>query len=366
MDREGAKAKTPTGSRAGAAFSAYAWSLALVAAATAVGNVGRVAFALPDIVMFYILVVMIAAVRFGRGPSVLAACLSAVSYDFFFVPPLYTLTVADVRYTLTFVMMLVTALVVSGLTLRMRKQEQQARTEELRSSLLSAVSHDLRTPLAAITGASTTLLDASGRLTETQQKELVEAIYEEAERLERLVGNLLDMTQVSSGSLRVKREWIPLEEMVASALTRLERRLSGRPIDVELPDNLPLISADPILFEQVLVNLLDNVVKHAPPGTGIEVRARAAPASVSIEISDRGPGLPQGDEERIFEKFFRGPEVRAAGAGLGLAICRGIVAAHGGTLVAENREGGGATFRIELPIVGSAPPLPTEAPPEAR
>jgi two-component system sensor histidine kinase KdpD len=203
------------------------------------------------------------------------------------------------------------------------------------------------------------------RIADTQRRELLETIREEAERLERLVSNLLDMTRVESGGLKVKREWMPLEEIIGAVLARLESKLEGRDIATDFPDDLPLISVDPILFEQVFVNLFDNAAKYTPDGSAVEVRARAESGAVVIEVIDHGPGLPEGTEQRVFEKFYRGPHARAGGAGLGLAICRGIVEAHGGTLAAENRPEGGATFRIRLPILGTAPPLPADKDSEA-
>jgi two-component system sensor histidine kinase KdpD len=226
----------------------------------------------------------------------------------------------------------------------------------MRSSLLSAVSHDLRTPLAAITGAATTLRDADGVLLE-QRSDLLQTICEEAERLERLLGNLLDMTRVEARALGVKREWVPLEELVGSALTRLEGKLGSRVVETDLPTDLPLLGVDPVLLEQVFVNLLENACKYTPPQTPIEVKARVANATLTIEIADRGPGIPAGDEERVFDKFYRGPHVGIGGVGLGLPICRGIVDAHGGSIRADNRVGGGAVFRIDLPLVGEAPTI---------
>jgi two-component system sensor histidine kinase KdpD len=240
----------------------------------------------------------------------------------------------------------------------------RAKAEEMRSSLLSAVSHDLRTPLGAITGAATTLRDGTGALEPRERAELLETICEEADRLERLVRNLLDMTRLESGTLEVKREWVPLEEIVGAALNRLEAQLAGRPIRTRLPAELPLLSADPVLLEQAFINLLENARKHTPSGTPIEIDARAGSATTTIEVADRGPGLPPGSESRVFERFFRAPGARVPGAGLGLAICRGIVEAHGGTITAENRDGGGALFRIVLPRVGDAPVVPPDAGPD--
>ena len=232
----------------------------------------------------------------------------------------------------------------------------------MRNTLLSTVSHDLRTPLAAITGAATTLRDDWASVPAAQRKELLETVCEEAERLERLVGNLLDMTRVEAGGLRLKREWVPLEELIGAALTRLEPRLTGRPIHTALPEDLPLVSVDPVLLQQVLVNLLENAAKYTPPGSAIDIEAEAAEATVVLRVADHGPGIAAGDEERVFEKFYRGAQVGGHGVGLGLAICRGIVEAHGGTIRAESRPGGGALFRIALPL-GRAPELPPEAEP---
>jgi two-component system sensor histidine kinase KdpD len=227
----------------------------------------------------------------------------------------------------------------------------------MRSSLLSAVSHDLRTPLAAITGAATSLRD-DARLSGATRDDLVASICGEAERLERLVTNLLDMTRLESGSLSLHRDWVPLEEIVGSALTRLEDRLADRKVNVDLPADLPLLFVDPVVFEQLFVNLLENASKYTPAGTPIEVRARQERETVRIDVSDSGPGLPPGSEERIFEKFQRGPHPGTSGAGLGLAICRGIAEAHGGSIRAENRSAGGATFHITLPSGGQPPPVP--------
>jgi two-component system sensor histidine kinase KdpD len=490
----------------------YLRSSVLVALATAVGWLGRGTIGMPDLAMLYLLVITVVALRFGRGPSILAAALSVAAYDFFFVSPYFTFAVSDVRNLLTFATMFAVGLLISDLTLRIRRQEHnareremrsaalyslsrelatastetqaaevvadhcaqvvrggaavhladeggsdlklaarvgpvpggaeeqavakwvvdhrqpaglgtdtlpgakalclpflaggavlgtlsvvpgsastvtfeerdvlesfvrqgalaitrarlaeeaktavlRARTEEMRSSLLSAVSHDLRTPLGVITGSATALRDETPGMSKDQRAELVDTICEEAERLARLVGNLLDMTRVESGGLQVKREWVPVEELVGSALTRLERQLAGRSIATDIPADLPLVSVDPVLMQQVLVNLLENAVKYNPPGSPIQVRARPANGALVLEVIDSGPGIPAGTEGKIFEKFYRGPHTGIAGAGLGLPICRGIVEAHDGSIRAERRDKGGAIFRVTLPLVGVAPPV---------
>lgn len=347
----------PAGSSDGRARApAYAAAVVLVAIVTSVGALAGRHLGEPDLVLLYLLAVVIAAARFGRGPSLVAATLAVLAFDFFFIPPNFTFLVSEKRYVLTFAIMLVVSLLTSGLSLRVT-------TEERRSSLLSALSHDLRTPLAAITGAATTLRDESAAIDSGQQRELLETICEEADRLERLVRNLLDMTRLESGALVVKRQWMPLEEIVGSALTRLESQLQGRPVRTDLPADLPMISVDAVLLEQVFVNLLENAAKYTPPGSEIEIVARPGDGAVAVEVADRGPGIASGEEARLFEKFFRGRQTSqsgSTGAGLGLAICRGVIGAHGGTIVAANRTGGGAAFRMTLPIVGTPPPAPSE------
>jgi two-component system sensor histidine kinase KdpD len=241
----------------------------------------------------------------------------------------------------------------------------RARAEELRSSLLSAVSHDLRTPLAAITGAASALRDEAAATDPHERRELLDTIAEEAGRLERLLANLLDMTRLESGGLEPKREWVPLEEIVGAALARLEPQLTGRPITTELPEDLPLAFGDPLLLEQLVINLLENAARHTPPGTPIAIRAAAVDGALELEVADRGPGLAPGDEARVFEKFQRGVRAGGGGVGLGLAICRGIATAHGGSIQAENRPGGGALFRLMLPLLDGQPDAPG-APPADR
>ena len=241
---------------------------------------------------------------------------------------------------------------------RLASETEKARlateSERLRNTLLSSVSHDLRTPLAVITGAASSLLqDAPPG---GDERELKETIYEEAERLNHLVTNLLDMTRLESGSIRLRREWHSVEEVVGSALARLERSLAGRPVETTMPPDLPLVPMDAVLVEQVLFNLVDNAVKYTPARTPIRLAASRDDGSVTIEVADEGPGLPPGSEERIFEKFERGGGGR--GFGLGLTICRAIVTAHGGRIWAENRPRG-AAFRFMLPL-GAAPPAPPD------
>jgi two-component system sensor histidine kinase KdpD len=233
----------------------------------------------------------------------------------------------------------------------------QVQAEQLRSSLLSSVSHDLRTPLAAIAGAGTSLLDATGDQNANVRRELLQGIVDESRRLSRLVDNLLDMTRLTSGPIVLNRQWHVLEEIIGTALNRLRRELERHTVVVDLPADLPLLSLDGVLLEQVFVNLLENAAHYTSPGSRIELHARRVGDRVEIVVADDGPGLPAGSEERVFEKFYRAastPDGRR-GVGLGLAICKAIVEAHGGRITARNRPSGGAEFIIALPCLEDAP-----------
>ena len=229
----------------------------------------------------------------------------------------------------------------------------QIESERLRNSLLSAISHDLRTPLAALVGLADTL-ELTPPPPIAQQREIVGAIRQSAQRLNALVNNLLDMARLEAGAVQLNRAWLPLEEVVGSALASCAPALAGRPFNIRLADDLPLLELDAVLIERVLVNLLENAAKYTPAGSPIDIAARADSEQVIIQVDDHGPGLPKGREESLFAKFERGSKESATpGVGLGLAICRAIVRAHGGSIRGENRERHGkvtgARFTISLP-----------------
>ena len=236
---------------------------------------------------------------------------------------------------------------------------RRADEERLRNALLSSVSHDLRTPLGVITGAVSTALETPD-LPEPARRELLQSAQEEAQRLHRLVSNLLDITRLESGALDLHTEWTPMEEVVGAALNRRELAAEAQRIRVTIPADLPLVAMDGVLMEQLLLNLLDNALKYSPPGTPVDIKAWAAGKSLTLSISDQGPGIAAGDEERIFEKLARGQTAsNRPGAGLGLAICKGIVTAHGGRIQAVNHPQGGAQFLVTLPL-GTPPTMPEE------
>jgi two-component system sensor histidine kinase KdpD len=469
---------------------------------------------LPDVVMVFLLGVLVVSMRFGYVPSLLAAVLSVIAFDFFFVPPYFSFAVSDLRHIVTFAVMFLVALVISHLTKRVRDQADAARhrerrtaslyalsrelgvahgrerlievadrhirevfggariavltpgahgmlepafaepgtlhpadkdlgvaewvwlhqrpagastdtlpsaralflplkgargrvgvlgiypsaatrlddpderqlidtfaglvgsaiertelaeearrarlrveTEQLRNSLLSSVSHDLRTPLAVVTGATSALLEEDGPKDERVRRELLQTAHDEALRLNRLVRNLLDMTRLEAGALRVKKEPQPVEEVVGAALGRMEDRLHGREVHTNIPLDMPLVPFDSALIEQVLINLLENATKYTPAGTPIDVSAHVKGEDVEIEVADRGPGVDPNEHERVFEKFYRAREGEGGGVGLGLTICRGIVSAHGGRIWVDDRPGGGAAFRFTLPLEKKVPSL---------
>ena len=490
----------------------YAVATAVPTAATGVGFLVTGPNELINLVMVYLLGVMLVAARFGRGPSLLASALSVAAFDFFFVPPEFTFAVTDIRYIVTFTVMLLAGVIISTLAADLRTQarvagyrekraaslytisralaaadtedeivraaggnigaefgaqcailfpnsagrivypkgasqsyslhgadlgvaqwvfdhgriagrgtdtlpgadtvyfpirgpsgplgvlallpsslrrvflpEQQrlletflnqvalalervrlaeaarnaqikVETESLRNSLLAGISHDLRTPLAAIVGAASSLAEEPERLSEGARRELARTIYDEGQRMATLANNILDMARLDAGAVTLKREWVPLEEIVGGVLTRLRARLEGRPVRIALPKDAPLVKLDAVLIEQVLVNIVENALKYTPAGTAIDISAEFAPGSVTVTVADEGPGIPPGLEEKLFDKFYRAsPERAQSGVGLGLTICRAIVEAHGGTIRAENRLPHGAAFRFTLPR-DEAPP----------
>jgi two-component system sensor histidine kinase KdpD len=240
------------------------------------------------------------------------------------------------------------ALEVDRLQENAKKAEVEMESERLRSSLLSSVSHDFRTPLAAILGSADALLEKEDLRKLRPVRELLLNIQAEAERLSRLVQNLLEVTRLESGAVRLRKELYPLEEVIGSALERLEKALRQRTVKIEVPQDLPPVPMDAILVEQVFINLLENAVRHTPFERRVEISARVEGGSILVAVADEGAGLKDNELERVFEKFYHGAS--SPGAGLGLAICRAVVSAHGGRIWAENRPGRGAAFYFTLPL----------------
>ncbi len=259
-----------------------------------------------------------------------------------------------------FVSQLALALERAQLAERAQRAQIDAEAEGLRNALLASISHDLRTPLAVIAGASSSLVEKGDALGAEAQRELARSIFEQARQMSGLVVNVLDMTRLEGGAIALARDWHSLAEIAGSVLARLEDRLKDHPVRLWLPEKMPLVRVDAGLIEQVLTNLFENAAKYTPRGTAITLSAEVGPEEMTVSVEDAGPGLPEGDPEQLFQKFHRGrPESAVGGVGLGLAICRAIIRLHGGRIWAERRPGGGAIFNFTLPLE----PVP-EAPAE--
>jgi two-component system sensor histidine kinase KdpD len=233
-------------------------------------------------------------------------------------------------------------------------------SEKMRNALLSSISHDFRTPLASIIGATSTLLDESGAgIDAARRTTLLGAVLDEASRLHHLVDNLLDLTRLTAGKLALKRQWVPLEEIVGAVLHRLQAALAGRRISVDIPADLPLLHVDEVMIGQLLFNLVDNAQKYTPAGSAIDIAASVQRGEILVSVRDHGPGVPAGEEERVFDKFRRGQaEAAQSGFGLGLSIARAIVEAHGGEIRVRNHSvglDGGAEFRFSVPLATEPP-----------
>jgi K+-sensing histidine kinase KdpD len=322
---------------------------------------GLVEWAFPNIdivnlAMTYLAANVIITVRYGQGPAIISTMLSVASFDFFFIPPYFAMTVKDTKYWVTFSVMIAVTILISRLTLQSRRSSEEAlaaqlkaEREKLMSSLLSSVSHDLRTPLTSISGAASTLLEQESKISLEDRKHLLEMINDESIRLNRLVEKILQITKIESGNIHVRKEMHSLEEMIGSVLNRLDSLLEGRKITTEIPNDLsaPL---DDLLIEQVFVNLLENAIRHTPLGSPIDIRVFQDSKQVWLEILDRGPGIPKQDQHHIFEKFYRSDRKEIWGSGLGLAICQGILKVHQGQIGVRDREGGGSVFYFSLPL----------------
>ena len=346
----------------------YGWAAAAALGCTLLGLAMQPRFDLVNIAMVYLLAVVVVAVRFPQGPAVAASIMCIIAFDVVFVPPRGRFTIDDAQYALTFVIMLAVALVISRLVRNIRREateraalEIDAETERIRSALLASISHDLRTPLAVMVGASSSLAERGEALEPDERKALAASVFGQAREMSEHVAKILQMTRLETGAIRIERDWASLSEIVATVLARLDERLAQHRVIVELPDDLPLVRVDATLIEQTVANLLENCARHTPPGTVVRVRAQPGPDEVKVTVEDYGGGLSPDELERVFAKFNRGAvEGGGTDIGLGLAICRAIVRLHGGRAWAERVSGGGTAFHFTLPIE-PAPDMPHEA-----
>jgi len=311
---------------------------------------------LPTALLLYLVPIILAATRWGRGPAIVAVLTAVVGDDLFFVEPIGTLSIARADEGVGLVLLLFTAIVTAELADEARRgaeKEREAsiarRSDELKTSLLHAVSHDLRTPLASIKASASGLRQLDADYSPEDRAELLGAIEEAADRLDRLVSNLLDASRLEAGVLRPHKQPQELGELAESVLARLHPLLQGRPAALVVAPDLPLVDCDYTEIDQVLTNLIENAARHTPAGTPIEVRLCRAGHYARIEVVDHGPGIPPQQRERLMRPFERGSTL-IAGSGLGLAIARGLVEAHGGQLWVEDGAPSGARLVFTLPL----------------
>ncbi len=332
-------------------FYPYLVSAILVVFITIFGELVKRNLEPTNIVMFYLLAVVVSAIWWGTGPAVTTSILSVLAFDFFLVPPYLTFTVADVQYVFTFAALLIVGLVISTLASKAREQAIRRETEKLQTALLNSISHDLRTPLVSIKGALSGLLQESS-LDEATRKEMLETAHEDSDRLNRIVGNLLDMARLEADAMKISSSLCEVRDVIGSSLAELKDRLEDRKVTVNIQEQLPYIPMDFRLMMKVLINLIDNAVKYAPFGLPIDIEAKEIDGQIEMKVMDRGLGIPVADLDHVFNKFYRVKRPQnIEGSGLGLSICKGIIEAHKGKIWAENRPGGGTIIAIFLPCL---------------
>ncbi len=356
------------------ATAAVAAAVAALIALQSHANVTTAALAL-------VLVVTACAVKWGSGPALLGAVWAMLCLNYFFIPPIHTWVIAEAQNWIAFSVFIVTALTVGQLSSRAKRKAEEAearrseierlyeqlrkafeeaseaetlrKSEKLKAALLDAVTHDLRTPLTSIKASATTLLGAISRghlgpaLTADGQRELLEVIDEESDRLNRFVEEMMELAQIEGGQLLIKRSATPALDIINTALDRAAMLLQQHPVEVTIEDKLPLLHVDAASISGVVFELLENAVKYSPPGTPIHITAsRQSPDAAQLAVEDAGAGIPPQLRERVFEKFFRASQQHREkqGFGMGLAIARGIIEAHGGQIRAEAGNDGRGTI----------------------
>jgi two-component system, OmpR family, sensor histidine kinase KdpD len=337
---------------------AWAYALALISVALTIGVIAllRARFDLPTAVLLYLVPIIFAAARWGRGPAAVAAVAAAIAHDYLFIPPVGTLSVAKPDEVVGLGLLLFTALATAQLADAARRGAQHERVallarqaDEVKTALLHAVTHDLRTPLASIKANVSGLRQQEVLYSDEDRAELLAAIDDEADRLDRLVGNLLEASRLEAGVLVPHKQAQDLAELVHAVVVRLKPLLGERVVTVEVQPEMPLVACDYGQVDQVVTNLLENAARHTPDGTPIEIRLTADERQAHLAVIDHGAGVAATDRSRIFRPFERGRTI-APGSGLGLSIARGLAEAHGGRLDVRQAEGGGAQFCLTLPL----------------
>jgi len=371
--------------------------VAVIAAATAVLKVFGVHINPTTVALAFLLIVLFVAAAWGSKPAVLAALVGGVCFNFFFLPPFGTFNIAHPQDWIAFFAFLATAITAGQLSARARRRAQEAdaarrevervyselkdtfeqasqakavkQSERLKSALLDAVTHDLRTPLTSIKASVTTLLDDeraaanAGEMTsldDEARQEMLEVIDEEADRLDRFINGMMELARIEAGELHLRRDWGSIDEIVAAALSRAAPRTRDHQIEVELENELPAVRVDERAVSEVVYSLLDNAAKYSPAGTVIRIAAnRDGAGEIRMSVADEGKGISAELHERVFDRFFRATRdgdvssSRLSGTGLGLAIAKGIVEAHDGKIWIESGTSGkGTRVMFTLPIGG--------------
>ena len=312
------------------------------------------------VAMLLLVTVSLLAMFFSLVPVFIAATLSALVWNFFFIPPRFTFHVDKTEDVLMLAMYFVIALVNAALTFKIRQnekvemqQEQKENTLKLYNTLLNSLSHELRTPIATIIGATDNLLSKEVKLSDENKEELVGEISKASLRLNRQVENLLNMSRLESGSVNLKLDWVDVNELVYDVLGRLKDVLHHHPVNVKIKDSLPLYKLDYGLMEQVLYNLVYNAAMYIPKYCVITIRATSVEDNLVLTVEDNGNGFPEAEIGKVFDKFYRLQNSKTGGTGLGLSIVRGFIEAHHGKIVLENVSTGGARFTIAIPAEAS-------------
>jgi len=313
------------------------------------------------VVAFLLLVtVSLTAMFFDIKPVLLAAFLSAMVWNFFFIPPKFTFAIQSTENGLMFLMYFIIAMVNAVLTYKIRQIEKEANRKEekentlkLYSTLLNSLSHELRTPISTIIGATDNLQLENKKLSEANKMELISEISKASMRLDRQVGNLLNMSRLESGFIKAKKDWCDISELVYDVMAQLQEILQNRPVHIQIKESLPLFKSDYGLLEQILNNLLHNAALYIPKYSVITLRVTSRDEKLIIIVEDTGNGFPKEEIDKVFEKFYRLKNSNTGGTGLGLSIVKGFVEAMSGTIFLENNPEGGAKFTICIPAESS-------------
>ena len=330
----------------------YVLSALAVAAAVAVAEIAERLVFLPHVPILLLSAVLISAVSWGLLPSLFASLLSVVISAHFFYPPLYSFNVSDPQGVLDLVVFSIVAVVTSRLATQAKRSAVEGEAERFREALINAISHDLRTPLSAIIGSASALQVGGTQMDSRAQTDLIATIREEADHLNAVIADVLDLSRIRAGAIRPRRESVELADLLSAALRQTQHSLAAREVVVDMPTDLPMVAVDLSLMRRALVNLLENAAKYSTAGAKINVSARTEGDQVRLDIIDNGIGIDPSDLDRIFDRFYRGTKGTSdvPGSGLGLAICRAFVEANGGRVEAMSQGRGlGATFRVTLP-----------------